>query len=375
MITNFRGLLDDKVRIEALQKAINELISPNHSVLEIGSALGTYSLFAARQNAHKVYAVEMDDIYYAGLEIAKRNGLLDKINFIKGKSTDIGIDKQVDFIIMEDYSPFFIYENLEKTIIDARNRFLKPDGKFIPNEIIMKVAPVEATSLHNQIDLWQKEKDRLYDINWDYTTELAFNRPYYAETHPLKMLTPVSTIKTIDLSKDSDFPFAYQTEVEIIEAGMLHGLAGWWDTWFTPAQFFSNSPAEPTNTWGQMFFPFQYPIKVQKGDRIIFQIQVLESKKSGNIDFKWEVEHSSSIQEYNSLRGSFLPSMSETSRINKNQSKLNAEGEIAHYILNLLHQGLDVDKIGIMLDKKFANSRVSREKCQEIFDRILNQFA
>ncbi|MFW6327862.1 MAG: hypothetical protein ACOC2F_06065, partial [Bacteroidota bacterium] len=64
MITNFRGLLNDKIRIEAFQQAINELVNPEHSVLEIGFALGTYSFFAARQNARKVYAVEMDHIYY-----------------------------------------------------------------------------------------------------------------------------------------------------------------------------------------------------------------------------------------------------------------------------------------------------------------------
>ncbi len=374
MITNFRGLLNDKIRIEAFQQAINELVTPEHSVLEIGFALGTYSFFAARRNARKVYAIEMDHIYYAGIEIARRNDLLDKIDFIKGKSTEIDIDEKVDFIIMEDYSPFFIYENLEKTIIDARRRFLKPGGRFIPNEIILKVAPVEAFSLHEQIDLWQKENNVLYKINWDYTTELAFNRPYYAESHPLKMLAGESIIKTIDLSKDSNFPFVFQADVEITGDGTLHGLAGWWDTYFTPTQSFSNSPAEPNNTWGQMFFPFQYPIKVRKGDRLNFQIQVLESRKSGNIDFKWQVEHSSSIQEYNSFRGSFMPAMSEISTASKTQSKLNTEGKIAYYILDLLHKGLDINTIGTKLDKKFANSRVSREKYQEILDNILEQF-
>lgn len=307
MITNFRGLLNDRVRIEAFQKAIRELVNENTSVLEIGSALGTYSFFAAQNNAKAIYAVEMDDIFFAGEEIARRNNLLNRITFINGKSTEIELPEKVDFIIMEDYSPIFIYEKLEETLADAKKRFLKLGGQFIPNIIMLKTALVEAPTLYNSIDLWRQEKDILYGIDWNYTTELAFNRPYYAEYHRLKPLTRESLIKNINLATDSNFPFSHSVETEINEDGVIHGLAGWWDTWFSKNLFFSNSPLEPNNTWGQMFFPFRYPVTVKKGDQVKFQIHVLESAKSKNIDFKWSIEHKTSQQSYNSFKGSILP--------------------------------------------------------------------
>ena len=307
MITNFRGLLDDKIRIEAFRRAISEVINENTTVLEIGSALGTYSFFAAQSNAKSIYAIEMNDVFYVGEEIARRNGFLNRIKFIKGKSTEIELPEKVDFIIMEDYSPIFLYENLENIIIDARKRFLKENGKFIPNKIILNAALVEAPTLHQSIDLWQNQRDVLFDINWDYTTELAFNRPYYAEYHKLTPLTDSATIKTIDLVKDSNFPFSFSRKTVMIEDGIVHGIAGWWDTYFTANQFFSNSPKEQNNTWGQMFFPFQYPINVKKGDSVKFKLQVLESNNSKNIDFKWAVEHENSQQNHNSFKGSVLP--------------------------------------------------------------------
>ena len=254
MIDNFRGLLNDKIRIEAFQKAINYLINHDKTVLEIGSALGTYSFFAAQNNARSIYAIEMDSIFHAGVEIARRNNLLDKINFINGKSTEISIPEKVDYIIMEDYSPFFIYEKLEDTIIDARNRFLKKGGKFIPNTIILKTSLVEAPTLYNQINLWKESKDVLYDINWDYTTELAFNRPYYADYHKLKPLTEESLIKSIDLSTDNNWPFMHKVSTKVIEDGTIHGVCGWWDTYFTKNQFLTNSPDKEYNTWDRCFF-------------------------------------------------------------------------------------------------------------------------
>ena len=374
MIINFRGLLDDKIRILAFQRAIAELVDKTKSVLEIGSALGTYSFFAAQNNAQNVYAVEMDDIFYAGLEIAQRNHLQDKIQFIKGKTTEINIPDKVDYIIMEDYSPFFIYENLEKIIIDARERFLKKNGKFIPNTIILKIAPVQSDSFYKEINLWQKQNDILYGLNWNFTTELAFNRPYYAELHKLNPLADESIIKTIDLSKDKNFPFSFEMEQKITKDGILHGLAGWWDTYFTKNQFFSNSPHEPNNTWGQMFFPFQYPITVKKGEDIKFQMHILESQFSKNIDYKWKIETITSIQEQNSLKGSFLPMENLQPISKKSNSKLNIDGEIAQFILGKLAQGLTPDLIGIQLDKKYSTKILTKEKKRRIFNNILKNF-
>jgi len=374
MITNFRGLLDDKIRINAFQKAISEVVDNTKSVLEIGSALGTYSFFAAQNNAKKIYAVEMDDIFYAGVEIAEQNQLQDKIKFIKGKTTEINIPEKVDYIIMEDYSPFFIYENLENIIIDARDRFLKENGKFIPNTIILKVAPVQADSFYKEINLWQEQDDKLYGIDWKYTTELAFNRPYYAELHKLLLLAPESTIKTIDLSKDKDFPFSFNIKQKITKDGIIHGLAGWWDTYFTENQFFSNSPVELNNTWGQMFFPFQYPVKVKTGETIKIQMHVLESGLSGNIDYKWKIEASKSIQEQNTVKGSFLPISDLNRLIKKSKSKLSINGEIARFILEKLDHGDSPDLIGIQLDKKYSVKILTKEKKKLIFDNILKNY-
>ena len=302
VIQHFRQLLDDRRRVEAFRSAIRELISTQTRVAEIGSALGTYSLFAAQQNALKIYAIEMADVYYIGKESARQNGYADKIEFLHGKSTEIELPEKVDFIIMEEYTPFFFYNGLEEVVTDARSRFLRPGGKFIPNNIILKIAPVECPKMYHSLHLWEKQEDRLYDIDWSVTTRIAMNQPHPAQNTKIELLSPESTIKEIDLARDSNFPFSFSAKLEVSRPGTLHGLLGWWDCRFTPTQFFSNSPLAASNTWGQIYFPIRHPVSVRKGEKLKLQLHVSESRYSRQINYKWVIDHHSSFQEYNTFR-------------------------------------------------------------------------
>lgn len=355
MIKNFRGLLDDQRRIEAFRNAITEIVNPKTSITEIGSALGTYSFFAAKSGAKSVYAIEKDDIFYIGKEIAKQNNLLDKITFIHNESTNTKLPERVDYIIMEDYSPIFLYENLEQIIIDARTRFLKENGRFIPNIILLKMSPVQCPTLYNSLNLWKNENDVLFDIDWSYTTDLIFNQPHYTENHTINLLSNETLIKEIDLSKDTGFTFSCFTELEILKSGILHGLAGWWDCWFTPTQFFSNSPNAPSNTWGQMFFPFRYPVSVKKGDSISIHLQSFESKYTHNINYKWGIEHSSCIQEQNTFQGNYY-SLKKLKSFNKSfKPALNSNGEMTKLILQQIDRKTSWTEIAKELFNKYPN--------------------
>jgi len=374
MILNFRGLLDDKIRIEAFQKAIETLVNPETKIAEIGSALGTYSFFAAKAGAKSVYAIEMDDIYYVGKEIAQQNNLEEKIQFYHDKSTNLSLPEKVDYIIMEDYGPAFLYDGLEKTIVDARKRFLKKNGQFIPNNIILKIAPVSAPTLYKEINLWADKKDILFGIDWKHTTELVINRPHYAETHKFIPLTEETVIKDIDLAKDSGFPCAINTELKIQNTGIIHGLAVWWDCWFTPNQFFSNSPTNPNNTWGQMFFPFMEPIKVVENEQINISLHIIESKSSGQINYKWDIKHKNEYQEQNTFRGNFLSMEKLQSMKISTSSRLNKKGVIVQHVLNNIDLTNSSENNSNELWKKFPDYFHNLESAKTFISDIMENY-
>jgi len=374
MLRHYRDLLDDRIRIEMFRKAITELVDPSKVVAEIGSALGTYSFFAVRAEAKRVYAIEMSDIFQVGLELARRNRMEDKIQFFFARSTEVNLPEQVDLIIMEDYSPFLLYSGLETTIRDARQRFLKPGGNFIPNNFELKLALVEYPTFFHQLHLWEKEQDILFDLDWSYTTDLIFNETHYADDRPKQLLTAEYSVKTIDLRSCDDFMVNFHQELTIERPGIVHGILGWWDCWFTPRQFFSNSPQLPNNTWGQMFFPLRYPIPVQTSDKITLSLLSLPAKYSGQIHFKWQVEHAGNVQEYNTFRAT-APDPQRLRQFQLTSTpRLSRDGQVQQFILNHLDGQHSWTEIAALLctafPDVFQNTEQALTKISEISARL-----
>ncbi|MBO8151655.1 MAG: hypothetical protein DRP91_02720 [Candidatus Neomarinimicrobiota bacterium] len=367
MIREYRELLNDKRRVIAFRKAIQELTNRDTTIAEIGTALGTYAFFAAMAGAKKVYAIEEKDIIEVAKVIAKRNSLEDRIVFIKGHSTSVELPEKADYIIMEDYTPIFLYPGLKDVILDARERFLKAGGKFIPEQIDIKMAACQFFSFHTSLDLWRNTNDILYDINWDHTTEMIFNQPHYVEQGVPEILTEEILIKSIKLSSENDFIFSFDNEVEIKKDSILHGIVGWWDCFFTPTQYFTNSPKESPSSWGQMFFPFRHPVQVRAGEKVHLYLYSIESKNTGEIHFKWGIETENSTQDYNTFK-SVLFSLDQ---LQKNlhadhPPTLSKKGEILKNLLN------NVNGINTITDLKdlASKSGLTHFEINQIFKTI-----
>ena len=372
MIKYFRDLLSDRIRIENFRQAIESTVNHNSIVVEIGSALGTYSFFAAKAGAKAVYAIEMNDIFYVGRELAERNNLTDCIKFIHGRSTEIDLPEKADLIIIEDFGPFFYYHNLLEVIRDARERFLKTDGRFLPARITLYIAPFESQAWRDELDLFAADNDQLFGFDWSYTTEIAFNQTYYADSHPKKLLSAPFLLKTIDLKNETNFPFQKQFEINIKENGQIHGLIGWWDCWFTDQQFFSNSPQSGNNSWGQLIFPFHYPVNVRAGESVKISLMVLESSPSGLIDYKWKITHHSGSQEQDTFSGRFFDLQQFSPMRRDVIPSLNEKRLIQTFILNQIDGKRSWDEIAEIVMKMFPEKFASKEDVFKIVLQLSN---
>ncbi|HNZ37592.1 MAG TPA: class I SAM-dependent methyltransferase [Candidatus Marinimicrobia bacterium] len=372
MIKYFRDLLSDRIRIENFRQAIESTVNHNSIVVEIGSALGTYSFFAAKAGAKAVYAIEMNDIFYVGRELAERNNLTDRIKFIHGRSTEIDLPEKADLIIIEDFGPFFYYHNLLEVIRDARERFLKADGRFLPARITLYIAPFESQAWRDELDLFAAVNDQLFGFDWSYTTEIAFNQTYYADSHPKKLLSIPLNVKTIDLKNENNFTFQKQFEINIKENGQIHGLIGWWDCWFTDQQFFSNSPQSGNNSWGQLIFPFRYPINVKSGESVKISLMVLESSPSGLIDYKWKITHHSGSQEQDTFSGRFFDLQQFNQMRRDVIPSLNEKRLIQTFILNQIDGKRSWDEIAEIVMKMFPEKFASKEDVFKIVLQLSN---
>lgn len=137
-----RWMLRDRVRNEAYQRAIQQVVKPGDVVLDIGAGTGILSIFAAAAGARRVFAVERTRVASIARTMIARNGYENVIQVLEQDVEDVELPEKVDVIVSEWMGGFGVDENMLAPQVIARQRFLKPGGKMIPAKVTAIIAPV-----------------------------------------------------------------------------------------------------------------------------------------------------------------------------------------------------------------------------------------
>ncbi|KAG2740413.1 S-adenosyl-L-methionine-dependent methyltransferase [Suillus brevipes Sb2] len=126
--------IQDKVRTSTYASFIltNPILFRDAVVLDVGCGTGILSLLAVKSGAKHVYAVDASDITERAEQIVKANGLENVITLIQGKVEEIflpGGVEDVDIIIISEWMGYaLLHESMLDSVLQARDRFLKPEG-------------------------------------------------------------------------------------------------------------------------------------------------------------------------------------------------------------------------------------------------------
>ena len=134
------GMLADAPRNRPFYRALRKTVTPDSTVLDIGAGSGVWAVTAARLGARKVVAVERDGLL-AGLikALARENGVADRVEVVVGDSRQAPLGRDFDVIVSETIGHLAFEEEIIPTLLDARERFLKPDGVLIPSVVALRV--------------------------------------------------------------------------------------------------------------------------------------------------------------------------------------------------------------------------------------------
>jgi protein arginine N-methyltransferase 1 len=282
-LSGYGQMMADRTRVDAYARALEAVVRPGCTVLEIGTGTGVFAMHAARLGARKVYALEPADSIEIARELAKVNGVADRIEFHRVLSTHFTPPERVDVIVCDLRGALPPYRGIVASLTDARARFLAPGGVLIPLRDTLWAAPIEAE------EAWAEHAGPTEILGFDYRAAQrpAFRRWTRGIFRSAQLLAEPQTWGTIDsLTVDSP-DVGGSMEWVAARAGTAHGLAAWFSTELAEGVGFHTGPDSET-IYQTALFPWPEPLALAPGDRVRGS---LSARLAGeDYLFSWEAE-------------------------------------------------------------------------------------
>lgn len=222
-------MLSDKFRMNAFRTAIEQAVTPQQRVVDLGSGTGVLSFLAARQGA-KVWSVEYNPaLVSASRKFIKDNGMSDRVKVFEADASAWLPEEPMDWVICEMLHSALLREKQVQVIADFREAHDARFGKipqFLPAATLLAVQPVQQNYNFNgyyaPVPLFQSAYARTDDchpccdpavykiVDYEnahvesYESTLLFQPQQDADVNALRFITKsvlvmnLSTGKTVD---------------------------------------------------------------------------------------------------------------------------------------------------------------------------------
>jgi len=287
-VFDYGKMFNDKWRMEAYTDAIKKTVNNKTVVLDLGAGTGIFSFIASKLGAKKVYAIEPNSSINVGIQTANSNGNIDKIEFIKKPSKDVILNNKVDLIISDLRGILPLFGKNIETIIDARKRFLKPNGILIPQSDHIFAGIINTPGIYgNLVDKWDKN---IYKINFHEGKRICLNDFYQYSDKKFNLLSERRIWQIIDYRKVRKSNFSNNIRLKTVNNGTAHGILVWFDSILVSGVKLLNNPdVKGSKLYGRAFFPFLKPVKCNIGDK--FVIELSANFVNGDYIWRWNTKY------------------------------------------------------------------------------------
>lgn len=186
------------------------------------------------------------------------------------------------------------------SVASTRDRFLKPEGKMLPETVSLFLSLVEDRQLYDEkISRWKK---RPYGLDY---TDFAFcqaNDVHVTAFASDNLLSTPAKIIDIDMKCARDSIFKVEKHFRVAREGICHGLAGWFRAVFPGGIILDTGPGQISTHWDQTFFPIADPIRVNRDEEVTVKFATkVDEVHNKIVHFIWEIAFPNSDQSF--LRG------------------------------------------------------------------------
>ena len=361
-LSSYGEMIADGVRIAAYRDALAKTVRPGAVVLDLGAGTGIMSLLACQLGAGRVYAVEPSDALAVGVELAHANGFADRIEFIQRASLDLTLPARADVIVSDLRGVLPLHGQHIPSLVDARRRLLAPGGALIPQHDTVRAQLVSDESLHDRsLKVWKEGVgglDLRAGLRW---ASHVMRKEHFSGS---RLVGSPQEVFAVDYRTVEDPNASGTCAWTMADAVVLHGLAAWFDTVLAPGVGFSNAPDRARAIYGQMYIPFEEPLRVAPGD----QVRVNLGASLAGDDYVWqwntEARDRGGAVRRRMRQSSFHATPLNPARLGRRAAdyvpQANARTHAAARALALFEQRLSVDEIAARLAGEFAGQLDAR---------------
>ncbi len=260
-------MMNDTIRNEAYQAAIEATVSPGAVVLDIGTGAGITAMMSARAGAGHVYSCESDPLLATlAREVIANNGLSNRVTVLNCHSQDIVVGDQMpdpaNVLLTEIFDCGLLGESALVSIADASSRLMAGDGVLVPESGSVYGQLVESQSLHelnhvHEVAGFDVSVFNLVESCEYFRSDLHWY-PHQLLSKPFRMF---------------DFCFGapsasdrVELQVPVVRTGRCHAIAFWFVLDLAPGVSLSSDPWEPATHWRQAIQTLRTPRELRAGE-------------------------------------------------------------------------------------------------------------
>ena len=380
-IFEYGGMIKDSVRMSAYIETLRRTVTPESIVLEIGTGTGIFALIACQLGARKVYAIEPNNAAIrVAQDIARVNGYGDKIEFIQSLSTEINLPEKVSIILSDLRGTLPLFQNHIPVIVDARKRFLSPNGVLIPQQDTLWACVVEAPEFYRDkySSPWD---DKPYGFEMKSARRFTTNTWHRYKVKPEELFVESQCWSTLDYNTREDPDVKGELNWTVARTGVAHGLSVWFDATLAEGIGFSNAPDQIGSVHGEAFFPFSFPVNLSEGDTVSV---TLRADLVGN-DYIWRwhtqifAQDNPAQVKTNFKQSTFFGQPLSLKQLRKlaegYEPKLNSEGKIVQLTLQLMSENKTLGDIAKQLTHELPQRFSSPQEALTYVGKISQKYS
>ncbi|XP_032586974.1 protein arginine N-methyltransferase 1 [Drosophila mojavensis] len=224
----------DHMRFFQLAMHENRHLFAGKTILNLTCGTGTLALMAARAGAKTVFAVDHSQVTDYARLVVKANKMQHIVKVLHGRVEDVKLPQRVDGIVCNWMGQCLLYESELMQLIQARDRWLKPDGFILPDLGALYLLAGAEQLLKNERCNWWLD---VYGFNMNAMRRYALAEPRFVRTKGEHLLTLAHKVLSLDLRTASreDFQIDREIRLKVQKEGYCECFVLYFDVSFSRA--------------------------------------------------------------------------------------------------------------------------------------------